>query len=74
MVACANREGLDQVAYLARPRPVSALPIPKNSKYTDPTEKLLNQQSSSYYLRAPVAQWVKHWPTDQADRVRSSLR
>ena len=25
------------------------------------------------YLRAPVAQWVKRWPTDLADRVRSSL-
>ena len=22
---------------------------------------------------APVAQWVKRWPTDLADRVRSSL-
>ena len=22
---------------------------------------------------APVAQWVKCWPTDEADRVRSSL-
>ena len=24
-------------------------------------------------LGAPVAQWVKRWPTDLADRVRSSL-
>ena len=24
-------------------------------------------------IRAPVAQWVKRWPTDLADRVRSSL-
>ena len=24
-------------------------------------------------LGAPVAQWVKLWPTDLADRVRSSL-
>ena len=23
--------------------------------------------------RIPVAQWVKRWPTDLADRVRSSL-
>ena len=23
--------------------------------------------------RAPVAQWVKRWPTDLADRVRSAL-
>ena len=23
---------------------------------------------------APVAQWVKRWPTDLADRVRSSLK
>ena len=23
--------------------------------------------------RAPVAQWVKRWPTDLADRVRSPL-
>ena len=22
----------------------------------------------------PVAQWVKHWPTDLADRVQSSLK
>ena len=22
---------------------------------------------------APVAQWIKRWPTDLADRVRSSL-
>ena len=22
---------------------------------------------------APIAQWVKRWPTDLADRVRSSL-
>ena len=25
------------------------------------------------YLGVPVAQWVKRWPTDLADRVRSSL-
>ena len=25
------------------------------------------------YLGAPVAQWVKRWPTDLADLVRSSL-
>ena len=25
-------------------------------------------------LGAPVAQWVKRWPTDLADRVRSSLK
>ena len=24
-------------------------------------------------LGAPVAQWVKRWPTDPADRVRSQL-
>ena len=24
-------------------------------------------------LRDPVAQWVKSWPSDLADRVRSSL-
>ena len=27
----------------------------------------------SYEDGAPVAQWVKRWPTDLADRVRSSL-
>ena len=27
----------------------------------------------SSYMGAPVAQWVKRWPTDLADRVRSSL-
>ena len=27
----------------------------------------------SILLGAPVAQWVKRWPTDLADRVRSSL-
>ena len=25
------------------------------------------------YYGAPVAQWAKRWPTDLADRVRSSL-
>ena len=28
---------------------------------------------SLYTAGAPVAQWVKRWPTDLADRVRSSL-
>ena len=27
----------------------------------------------SYRLGAPVAKWVKHWPTDLADRVRPPL-
>ena len=26
-----------------------------------------------WYIGAPVAQWVKRWPTDLADRVRSPL-
>ena len=25
------------------------------------------------HVGAPVAQWIKRWPTDLADRVRSSL-
>ena len=25
-------------------------------------------------IEAPVAQWVKRWPTDLADRVRSPLK
>ena len=29
--------------------------------------------SDQYNTGAPVAQWVKRWPTDQADRVRSPL-
>ena len=29
---------------------------------------------TAYFIHgAPVAQWVKRWPTDLADRVRSSL-
>ena len=31
------------------------------------------QQQGPKELGAPVAQWVKRWPTDLADRVRSSL-
>ena len=36
----------------------------------------LLERSNVFLLRvvgAPVAQWVKRWPTDLADRVRSSL-
>ena len=29
--------------------------------------------STVFQSGAPVAQWVKRWPTDLADRVRSSL-
>ena len=34
---------------------------------------LCHFSSFSLSLGAPVAQWVKRWPTDLADRVRSSL-
>ena len=32
-----------------------------------------NDEAVSPLIGAPVAQWVKRWPTDLADRVRSSL-
>ena len=31
------------------------------------------EKQLSDWLGAPVAQWVKCWPTDLADRVQSSL-
>ena len=34
-----------------------------------PSKLALAQQN----IGAPVAQWVKRWPTDLVDRVRSSL-
>ena len=37
--------------------------------------KMLEKYSFTFLtmLGAPVAQWVKRWPTDLADRVRSPL-
>ena len=32
-----------------------------------------NCTNSPGHIGAPVAQWVKRWPTDLADRVRSPL-
>ena len=34
---------------------------------------LMHVQATPQIGGAPVAQWVKRWPTDLADRVRSSL-
>ena len=36
-------------------------------------DKLTLRPFHHLILGAPVAQWVKRWPTDLADRVRSSL-
>ena len=49
--------------------------------YLDMTEILLKRtkkmkssiHSAVLQIGAPVAHWVKRWPTDLADRVRSSL-
>ena len=44
--------------------------------YSDNHTMNISYMSSSLFsaaLGAPVAQWVKRWPTDLADRVRSSL-
>ena len=46
------------------------------NKETDDLETwfvALSMQELPRLLGAPVAQWVKRWPTDLADRVRSSL-
>ena len=43
---------------------------------TDPILKeIIFSSKREFFLSrgAPVAQWVKRWPTDLADRVRSSL-
>ena len=37
-------------------------------------EHALSNKFNQLYIGAPVAQWVKRWPTDLADRVRSSLK
>ena len=43
--------------------------------YNDIRSELFSkiQHFDSLNKGAPVAQWVKRWPTDLADRVRSSL-
>ena len=38
-----------------------------------PDENHHKVKSLKVLVGAPVAQWVKRWPTDLADRVRSSL-
>ena len=37
------------------------------------TTQMVTQSESSNDAGAPVAQWVKRWPTDLADRVRFPL-
>ena len=44
------------------------LPVPGR-----PTIRTIVGQWPASLAGAPVAQWVKRWPTDLADRVRSSL-
>ena len=44
----------------------------KNVKKCDCNENCHLGMGVHHQLGAPVAQWVKRWPTDLADRVRSS--
>ena len=44
--------------------PHAEKPLSKQGKYKVKFKK----------VRSPIAQWVKRWPTDLADRVRSSLK
>ena len=48
--------------------------LPKFEKRYPFTPGLTERAFQSAHIGgAPVAQWVKRWPTDLADRVRSSL-
>ena len=44
-----------------------------NVHFESDKSPFIRSVGSGMYVGAPVAQWVKHWPTDLADRVRSSL-
>ena len=49
------------------------MPSARNKVELVPLTSEVSMGCLLFFKGAPVAQWVKRWPTDIADRVRSSL-